>query len=92
MRLASLILFAPASRPNIPYDGLGVIAHGDVLNGEVMKLLLKRAAVRIERIVSAGQITPEGKWYDQDADEWVLLVSGHPRRIIRISGTVPARG
>ncbi|MBK8176419.1 MAG: cupin domain-containing protein [Rhodospirillales bacterium] len=35
-----------------------------------------RDGVRIERIVSTGQTTPEGDWYDQDWDEWVLLVSG----------------
>ncbi|MHB8801619.1 MAG: cupin domain-containing protein, partial [Rhodocyclaceae bacterium] len=31
---------------------------------------------RIERIVSTGQASPEGFWYDQPRDEWVLLLSG----------------
>jgi cupin 2 domain-containing protein len=31
---------------------------------------------RLERIVSTGQSTPQGQWYDQDEDEWVLLLSG----------------
>ena len=51
---------------------------------EATDVLLKRPPVRIERIVSAGQTTPEGKWYDQDADEWVLLISGAAR--LRIEG------
>jgi cupin 2 domain-containing protein len=43
---------------------------------ERVETLLDRAGFRIERIVSTGQATPEGEWYDQAADEWVLLVSG----------------
>ena len=31
---------------------------------------------RIERIVSYGQSSPEGFWYDQTWDEWVLLLHG----------------
>lgn len=32
--------------------------------------------VRFERIVSTGQASPEGFWYDQDWDEFVLVVQG----------------
>ena len=32
--------------------------------------------LRIERIVSIGQTTPAGEWYDQDQDEWVVLIQG----------------
>ncbi|PWC83424.1 cupin [Azospirillum sp. TSH100] len=32
--------------------------------------------VRIERIVSTGQTSPDGFWYDQGWDEFVLLVAG----------------
>ncbi|TYQ29522.1 cupin domain-containing protein [Pseudanabaena sp. UWO311] len=32
--------------------------------------------IRIERIFSIGQTTPEGQWYDQDADGWVVLLQG----------------
>ena len=34
---------------------------------------------RVERIVSHGQTTPEGEWYDQDQDEWVLVFEGTAR-------------
>jgi cupin 2 domain-containing protein len=54
------------------------------LPDEVVGLLLERQGLRIERIVSTGQATPEGQWYDQEADEWVLLVSGLAR--LRIEG------
>ena len=30
-------------------------------------------SIRVERIVSNGQVTPEGEWYDQDLDECCLL-------------------
>lgn len=36
----------------------------------------KSKGIRIERIVSIGQATPEGEWYDQDWDEWVMLLKG----------------
>ena len=38
--------------------------------------LLRSKNLRIERIVSSGQTTPAGKWYDQDEDEWVALIQG----------------
>lgn len=38
--------------------------------------LLQRPECRIERIVSYGQASPEGFWYDQAWDEWVLLIQG----------------
>lgn len=32
--------------------------------------------MRIERIVSTGQASPQGFWYDQPHGEWVILLSG----------------
>jgi cupin 2 domain-containing protein len=46
---------------------------------EMVDVLLARPGLRIERIVSTGQVTPDGTWYDQDTDEWVLVVSGAAR-------------
>ena len=43
---------------------------------ELFEPLLRGDAVLIERIVSWGQATPEGEWYDQERDEWVLLLEG----------------
>lgn len=39
--------------------------------------ILARPGVRIERIVSTGQSSPPGFWYDQRQGEWVLLLQGH---------------
>ncbi len=35
-----------------------------------------RGQVRIVRLVSQGQASPDGFWYDQDEHEWVALLSG----------------
>jgi cupin 2 domain-containing protein len=43
---------------------------------EVFQEILRTENLRIERIVSRGQASPPGFWYDQATDEWVLLVSG----------------
>ena len=44
--------------------------------GEAFTELLSRTGIRIERIVSNGQSTPADAPFDQDHDEWVLLLSG----------------
>lgn len=51
---------------------------------EIFETLVEGGNVRVERIVSTGQTTPEGEWYDQDWNEFVLLVSGQAR--LRIEG------
>jgi cupin 2 domain-containing protein len=44
--------------------------------GEDVTTLLATRRLRIERIVSTGQASPPGFWYDQDRDEWVVVLSG----------------
>lgn len=46
------------------------------LPDELFERILKRGGIEIERIVSKGHMTPAGQWYDQDWDEWVLLLQG----------------
>lgn len=43
---------------------------------EVMETLAAGRAVRIERIVSCGQASPPGFWYDQSVHEFVVVISG----------------
>jgi len=38
--------------------------------------LLARPGLTVERIVSTGQASPPGFWYDQDGGEWVLVLAG----------------
>lgn len=51
---------------NIPAD----------LSEEVFQTLCKSENVHIERIISNGQSTPENEWYDQENNEWVILLQG----------------
>jgi len=46
---------------------------------EIFQDLFKNDKVRIERIVSHGQTTPENEWYDQNEDEWVILLQGEAK-------------
>ena len=46
------------------------------LPDELVKTLLQTPHVRIECIVSTGQSSPEGFWYDQDEGEWAILLRG----------------
>lgn len=43
---------------------------------EQFEVIAANESLLIERIISAGQITPEGQWYDQARDEWVILLQG----------------
>jgi cupin 2 domain-containing protein len=43
---------------------------------EQFAILAEGHQLRIERILSSGQTTPLGNWYDQDLDEWVMLLQG----------------
>jgi cupin 2 domain-containing protein len=54
---------------------------------ELTQTLLRTANLRIERIVSLGQTSPEGYWYDQNAAEWVLVIQGAAR--LRLEGEEP---
>ena len=54
-------LFVPSPGPN-----------GD----ETITTLIRNPAFTLEQIVSRGAASPDGFWYDQDRDEWVLLLRG----------------
>jgi cupin 2 domain-containing protein len=43
---------------------------------ELFASILKRDHVHIERIISRGHVTPAGQWYNQNNDEWVILLQG----------------
>jgi cupin 2 domain-containing protein len=45
-------------------------------DGEFMQNLVDDENIRIERIVSQGHSSPEDFWYDQNEEEWVVLLAG----------------
>jgi len=51
----------------------------DTLPQELTEVLAESRHVRIERIVSTGQFSPEGFWYDQGDCEWVIVLRGEAK-------------
>ena len=56
---------------------------------ERLETLLARPGLRIERIVSSGQASPAGFWYQQADAEWVVLLAGEA--LLRFEDEVAAR-
>lgn len=64
--------------------GLNLLIHEPLArDAEVTETLVTGKGVRVERIVSHGQASPEGFWYDQAEAEWVTILAGRAR--IRIA-------
>jgi cupin 2 domain-containing protein len=61
----------------------------DAEAGERVDALVVRPGLRIERIVSYGQASPPGFWYDQAEAEWVLVLAGTAR--LRFADETEAR-
>ena len=51
---------------------------------EVFTTLLEKPGLKIERIVSHGHASPADFWYDQEQEEWVLLVRGEA--VLQVEG------
>lgn len=51
-------------------------------NERVLSLAAGEGA-RIERIVSWGQASAPGFWYEQDDDEWVTVLTGRARLVLQ---------
>ena len=48
----------------------------DVVRQELVATVLRAGGLRIERIVSQGQASPPGFWYNQEESEWVIVLEG----------------
>lgn len=46
---------------------------------EIFNLLFKGHNIKIEQIISTGQVSPAEGWYDQNEHEWVLLLEGRAK-------------
>ncbi len=44
---------------------------------EVINNIIDNNNVKIERIISTGQSSPDQFWYDQDQNEWVVVLQGY---------------
>lgn len=73
----------------VPFGNLFNALPGLGQSDEQVDILTETPNLRVERIVSTGQITPDGTWYDQTRDEWVAMLQGHAR--LQIEGEVSER-
>ena len=48
----------------------------EAVDHEEIEELLRRDNIRVERILSRGQTSPETGWYDQEESEWVVVLQG----------------
>jgi cupin 2 domain-containing protein len=58
-------------KPGNLFDGIP-----DKIPDEIFDTLISGKNLRLERIVSDGHSTPVDYWYDQEMNEWVILLSG----------------
>ena len=58
---------------NIPTD----------LPNELVETLTENKHVRIEQIVSTGHASPAGFWYEQKEHEWVVVLKGEAKLLIK---------
>jgi cupin 2 domain-containing protein len=63
--------------PSEPSDVRSLLAvPAQPTTNEVFEPLIAGRKFSLVRIVSTGQASPAGFWYDQADDEWVLVISG----------------
>jgi cupin 2 domain-containing protein len=53
-----------------------IFAPVEIAGAEQFDTLFENSSLRIEKIVSHSHSSPEGFWYDQSQDEWVMVLRG----------------
>ena len=53
------------------------------IENELIETLIESENCKIERIISKEHITPKGKWYDQNENEFVIVVKGEADLLIK---------
>ena len=46
---------------------------------EMIETICRSQNLRIERIVSQGHFSPPGFWYDQNENEWIIILQGRAK-------------
>ena len=60
----------------------------DPAEAERVDELARGSQMHVERIVSRGQSSPDGFWYDSEQDEWVAVLRGEGKLRFESTGTV----
>ena len=56
------------------------------ISDEIFDLIIENDTVKIERIISQGHSSPESEWYDQESNEWVIVLRGEATILIENEG------
>jgi cupin 2 domain-containing protein len=49
------------------------------IHEEIIEKILNKGNLRIERIISHGHSSPANFWYNQDQNEWVMVLQGQAK-------------
>ncbi len=60
----------------------------DASSNEVFQQIFDNEFIKIERIISKGQSSPDNFWYDQMWGEWVLLIEGFAKLEFQNDGII----
>ncbi len=51
----------------------------NTISDEILDKIIQTKNITIERIISKGHASPTNFWYDQEMNEWVIVLKGHAR-------------
>ncbi|MGM0593798.1 MAG: cupin domain-containing protein [Pseudomonadota bacterium] len=60
----------------------------DTFTDELFEDLVAGGGVRVERILSQGHRSPASGWYDQNENEWVVVLQGAGKVVFEDGGEV----
>lgn len=46
---------------------------------EIFETIIESSSIKVEKIISRGQKSPDNFWYDQDKNEWIIIIKGEAR-------------
>ena len=46
---------------------------------EIFETIIESDSIKVEKIISRGQKSPGNFWYDQDKNEWLIIIKGEAR-------------
>ncbi|MCD4695515.1 MAG: cupin domain-containing protein [Bacteroidales bacterium] len=64
---------------NIKRGNIFDLNNLDIDDQEIIENILETNNIKIERIVTLQPYVKPGDWYDQDKDEWVILLQGEAK-------------
>jgi cupin 2 domain-containing protein len=66
-----------SAEAHMSYSVKNIFTPVETIKGEeAFATVFENSALRIEKIVSHSHSSPKGFWYDQSADEWVIVLRG----------------